>query len=342
MRLEEYKNEESKYSLPPDFAQPHPWLVICHGNNMQKQTFFSISEDRYYVYTIPELQNKRICAYADEWLVLLDFESRDCCLWNPTSEDKIQLPPVPKYDDLECLLSAPPYDPECRVVFLIDDTDTDVEIPDDMNVKQPTLYFCKPGYNQEFHRQDLEPIAGDNNLYLWTSFKKKIYGLTCQRSILVLLDLDIDSGMVTVTPIVNQPVYDYSQFLDMLCSRGYLIQSSCDVDDMLLYVRQLYCGRFMREEVYGFLIFRFDFVKKAWVKMKNIGETAIFLCNNWGRTCSTRGTNLNRNSIYFTEHEGRCLYVFNLETQSISVSLPCPNVSKKNSWFYWLNIASSK
>lgn len=122
---------------------------------------------------------------------------------------------------------------------------------------------------------------------------------------------------------------------------GYLIQSSCEDSDMLLYVHELYYGRLMKE-VYSFLVFQFDFVKNAWVEMKSIGETAIFLSRSWGRTCSTRGTNLRRESIYFIERDDRCLCVFNLETQSISVSLPCPHVSKTNSLFYWLNIASSQ
>lgn len=44
--------------------------------------------------------------------------------------DKIQLSPLPEYDNRMCLLSAPPHDPECRILVLIDETrddDTNVE-----------------------------------------------------------------------------------------------------------------------------------------------------------------------------------------------------------------------
>ncbi|KAM3341263.1 hypothetical protein P3S68_028898 [Capsicum galapagoense] len=96
-------------SLDENKREKFPWLVIHHGDNKQEQTFCNILENKSYVTSIPELRNKKICACCrDEWLVLRDFDSGDCYLWNPSSEDKIQLPPLPKYKYLKCLLSAPP------------------------------------------------------------------------------------------------------------------------------------------------------------------------------------------------------------------------------------------
>uniref|UniRef100_M1D9G8 KIB1-4 beta-propeller domain-containing protein n=1 Tax=Solanum tuberosum TaxID=4113 RepID=M1D9G8_SOLTU len=118
MRLEEKKKENSEYDGPPlSSVQPYPWFVICPPR--KTQTFFNISEDRSYKRSIHELCNAIIRASAQEWLVLEDFDSTDCYLWNPISNDKIQLPPPPYNDNLECLLSAPPNDPQCRVLFLM-------------------------------------------------------------------------------------------------------------------------------------------------------------------------------------------------------------------------------
>uniref|UniRef100_M1E011 Guanine-nucleotide binding protein n=1 Tax=Solanum tuberosum TaxID=4113 RepID=M1E011_SOLTU len=104
----------------------HPFL---HNHTLgllyvrqEKHTFFNISEDRSYKRSIHELCNAIIRASAQEWLVLEDFDSTDCYLWNPISNDKIQLPPLPYNDNLECLLSAPPNDPQCRAFFLIHET----------------------------------------------------------------------------------------------------------------------------------------------------------------------------------------------------------------------------
>ena len=42
-------NCNKKYQLPPPIHQSHPWLVFCHGRDLQRQTLFSILEDRYYI-----------------------------------------------------------------------------------------------------------------------------------------------------------------------------------------------------------------------------------------------------------------------------------------------------
>lgn len=120
--------------------------------------------------------------------------------------------------------------------------------------------------------------------------------------------------------------------------RDYLIQSLCDDNDMLLCVHKLYYG-WLLNQVYDFLVYRFDFEEKVCIKMKNIGETIIFLCGSMGTTCSTRGNSLiKKGSIYFTE--GRCVYLFDLETKKISIiSLLCPYVSKEKTKFCWLTLS---
>ncbi|KAG5628832.1 hypothetical protein H5410_000549 [Solanum commersonii] len=422
------KVEEKKNDGPPLSSQPYPWLVICPLRK-KPQTFFSISEDRSYKRSIHEFCNAIIRASAQEWLVLEDFDSTDCYLWNPISNDKIQLPPFPNNDKLLCLLSAPPNDPRCRVLFLIhettpdgddddnentddntdnknsnddtdpddDDTDTndddidnedsddganddeyaddedtndDTDLDDDNtdsndddidndnpdddvvanndnddeNTPPSALYLCKPGYDQEFHKQDLKSIIGVDLFLGWTVFKGDFYVLTWQTPhILLRLDVDDSSGTISATPMTNQPPYDhFTELLDMPYSRSYLFQSSSHDDEKeveLLYVHILLYGR-THVDVYKITVFRFDFVKAVWEEVKSIGETAIFLDNSYGgTTCCTRGTHIKKESIYFTE--GRYLYSFNLETLSISVSLPCPEISVKNPRSYWLKLMAT-
>ncbi|KAH0632453.1 hypothetical protein KY284_035239 [Solanum tuberosum] len=458
MKLEEKKKENLEYYGPPLSSQPHPWLVICPSR--KTQTFFSISEDRSYIRSIPELGNALIRAYAQEWLVLEDFDSSDCYLWNAISNDKIQLPPLPYDDQLLCLLSAPPNDPECRILFLIhetthpdtdddensndntedensnddtnddtdtndddtdnenfDDDDTNDDYPDDdddetdvndddtdnenlndddldsndddtdnenpnddddtdsndddtdnencdaddldstdddtdneanddnqdddanNDESAAALYLCKPGYSQEFHKQDLKSIIGDNCFSVWTVFKGDFYVLTMQTRILLRLDVDESSGTISATPMTNQPPYNYfTEYLDMPRFGNYLIQSEDDNKDKveLLYIRMLFHGREF-EDVYKIIVFRFDFVNKVWEEKKSIGETAIFLGPCFGgTTCCTRGTIIKKESIYFIK--GRFLCIFNLKTQSLSVSLPCPHISKTKPPSYWLKL----
>uniref|UniRef100_A0A3Q7HXA6 KIB1-4 beta-propeller domain-containing protein n=1 Tax=Solanum lycopersicum TaxID=4081 RepID=A0A3Q7HXA6_SOLLC len=380
--------EENNNGQPP-YSAKHPWLLICHGDVMDKQTFFSVSENRYYMKKIPELKEKMLYAYADEWLVLGSIDSNDCCyLWNFISNKKIQLPPLPaECDILNCLLSAPPHDPECLVIFQIketlddDDTDDDEnenstdtnnkdedenentnnkdedendntnnkdedenensdedsnedEDEDDEDVNRLTFYFCKPGYNTEFHKQDLQSIIGDPRLGNWTVFKKKIYALIGMQHILICLDVDNDSGRITATPIANESPEKSRRFSDHPCYTDFIIQSSCN--DMLLYVHLISNGRNYRM-LYHFRVLQFDFVRKRWIKAESIGEIAIFISLNATTTCSTKGTNLNKESIYFTDD--RYLYIYDLITQSMSLSLPCPHVSKrKGRDIHWLTL----
>ncbi|KAK4730785.1 hypothetical protein R3W88_023773 [Solanum pinnatisectum] len=364
--------EENNNAQPPYSAQ-HPWLLICHGDVMQKQTFFSVSENRYYIKSISELKEKILCAYADEWLVLQSIYSNDCYLWNLISNEKIQLPPLPaKCDILKCLLSAPPHDPECQVIFLIettlDDNDTNEDEDEnsdgdgdedsnedensdgdgdgdsnedensdgdgDENENLLTFYFCKPGYNEEFHKQDVQSIIGDSRLGIWTVFKKKFYILMGMQDILTCLDIDNDSGRITATPMTNESpdlLRSYHAFY-----KNYLIQSSSN--DMLLYVHLIGNGREF-EMPHHFQVFLFDFIRGRWIKAESIGEIAIFISFpvKTGTTCSTKDTNLNKECIYFTD--GRYLYIYNWITHSISLSLPCPHVSKtKDHHMHWLTL----
>ncbi len=55
MKLEEKKKKES---AEPPYSVQHPWLLICHGDLMQKQTFSSISDHRYYMRNISELKER--------------------------------------------------------------------------------------------------------------------------------------------------------------------------------------------------------------------------------------------------------------------------------------------
>lgn len=354
MELEEFNKEKYGESDRPPFyiQQQHPWLVMCDGDVRHKQTFFSVSQNQYYLRRIPELKEKLIRAHADEWLVLQSIYSSECYLWNLISNDKIQLPPLPECTILECLLSAPPNDPECQLLFLIEENETtndsddensndsDDEYSDDenSNVNPPTFYFCKPGYHEEFHKQeDGHSIFENGSSGIWTVFKKKLYVSTLQTRRLLCLEPDNDSGTITITLISNE-YPDVRKYLDTTRFVNFILQSC---DDTLLYVHLFFNGK-SHGIPYDFLVFRFDFARKSWIETESIGEVAIFISyySSTGTTCSTRGTNLKKESIYFIE--GRYLYVYNLITHSISLSLPCPHVSKKNPSTHWLPLPCQK
>ena len=68
-------NLQLSYSRPPLIPQSHPWLVFCHGKYKQRQTFYSISEGRYYVKIVPDMRNKITCYSCYGWLLLKDLDT---------------------------------------------------------------------------------------------------------------------------------------------------------------------------------------------------------------------------------------------------------------------------
>ena len=139
----------------------------------------------------------------------------------------------------------------------------------------------------------------------------------------------------------EEPIIRFTKLIDdkgpipgihgILCYKTYLIGS----DDELLLVYRIFSSKFKEcDMVSNFEIYRFDRLKSSWMKVKNIGKRTIFLSGNEGKCRLISDVGIKENSIYFTRY--RNLYVFDLNDQSITVSVPCPKVSKNLSHLYWI------
>ena len=112
--------------------------------------------------------------------------------------------------------------------------------------------------------------------------------------------------------------------------------TSCDE---LFLLHKAYLDSFVDSgKVLDFENFQVDFSKMAWEKVTSIGKHSIFLSNykDYAKSCLISGPRIKDNSIYFTE--GRHHYVYGLQDQSISISLPYPLVAKhwNHSFQYWI------
>lgn len=306
-----------RHTHSPIVPQPYPWLVICDGKHGQQQFFFDVTKDRYYTASIPEMFDKSIYPCSRGWLVLVDhLNSKDCYLWNPISLEKIQLPLVPEsfHCDL-CVLSSPPSDPTCHILFF--------------ELRKGYFLHCQPG-DLELVGQELE--CGDNSskvLHGATVVGKTIYIMTTQ------MRLDENNGLFTVeftgSKFQFTQLMTFKQPLSSVLSeitneREFLIDDGCG-EEVLFMVRKM-CFGFAYEKVREILVFQMDFSEKRWVNLKSIGEQTIFLSGNRGISCSAAKMGVKPNSIYYTRWDDRLLYVYDLENQSISRSLPCPIVSR--------------
>ncbi|KAJ4831761.1 hypothetical protein Tsubulata_037708 [Turnera subulata] len=125
--------EQQSRHRPPELGSS-PWLIYAHGEDLHNQVFYNLSERRYHVRRIAEMQQKEILTSLYGWLLLLDVRTRDLTLLNPSSMQKIQLPPfINSLHKHFCfLLSRPPDDPNSIVMCLKKD-------------KAQIVMFCKPG-----------------------------------------------------------------------------------------------------------------------------------------------------------------------------------------------------
>ncbi|KAF8391732.1 hypothetical protein HHK36_021966 [Tetracentron sinense] len=124
--------KRSQRLLPPPFRRT-PWLGFAHGKRMKYQIFCSITDQKMYIRSIPEMRRKFCWASCYGWLVMCDLNMTDLFLWNPVSLEKIQLPPLLSLKSIQynCTLSSPPSDPNCRVFFF--------------GEFDPLVFYCRPG-----------------------------------------------------------------------------------------------------------------------------------------------------------------------------------------------------
>ena len=316
-------NLQLSYSRPPMSSQSHPWLVFCHGNRKQRQTFYSISESRYYVKIVPEMRNKVICYSCYGWLLLKDLDTHNYSFINPRSMKNIQLP--------QTHLRIKSYIPLCH--------------PD----KPESLFFflCEGNVfliwlhtESEFAKHDIELEDEDDKIEAAVRYEKGVYGLTCYgMKLVVMKDYKSLSPIQFENSIIEESLRQYVRH-PSLPFKTYMVTSG----DELMVVVQTYshlsyiyysCGR-----VLDFQIFRADFTKRTWEELSNIGNQTIFVSSDeeYDKCChiikNESENGIKSDSIYFSEWTR--LYIYNLKDRSISMSLPCPAVSKYYYFQCWV------
>ncbi|KAL3829787.1 hypothetical protein ACJIZ3_018589 [Penstemon smallii] len=289
-----------------------PWLLTSYGVGNDKHSFYNVVENRFHVTSIPELRGKYICASTYGWLVLVN-PSGDCCIWNPESMEKIELPNLPyPLDYTNCVLSKPPRDPDCYILFTSDSCRT----------------FCQVGVDNEFFIEQLE-AGGWFRIMSVATFKGNIYGILKDSFVTV----HFVDGALELRPIEpwkfphHLSAYYHARYKD------YMIESPCK--DELLLVHQFYSTSY-RYNVFGFKIYRLDMCKMECEELESIGDRAIFLSGRGGGECCFSTEGIKANCIYYTELNGRKLHVYDLNDNGKTLLLPCPAARRSQSVNFWI------
>ncbi|KAK2999421.1 hypothetical protein RJ639_006646 [Escallonia herrerae] len=298
------KMTSSESSVTPPLL-PCPWLVYSQGR--KRQNFYSIPQRTYYIGKIQFMSGKRICASFFGWMVMLDRKSKSCFLLNPTSMEKINLPPWKLPVVQTCVITSSPTDPNCIVAFL--------------DNEEPYITFCRPGEDRWVEQDYGTSLYENDTLHAVTVCKGSIYGLASRE----LVRLEVRDGIFVMNKLVADiPPRIY--LTEVIREYNYLVESCGEVFCVSMLFEVFDIAAWKVEDIQ---VYRMDFSKGEWVRVDSLGEDRAFFVNGFGNTasCSASESGVEGNSIYFIDRDYRSLGVFNVEESSVHVSLPtCPNV----------------
>ncbi|KAK6118763.1 hypothetical protein DH2020_047489 [Rehmannia glutinosa] len=218
-----------------------------------------------------------------------------------------------------CILSKPPTEPDCYILFnCISDQS-----------------FCKIG-DDEFVKHSLEE-EDEYHLLAIASFQGKIYGI--MKPSYNFVTIHLVGKTLELMPILMEdggqpwkvPLPDRSWFT---WHEDCLIE--CGTTGELLSVVKMYSGSYLKDGV-EFRVFRVDINGMECLEVDNIGDQTIFISYRGTGFCSDfSGTK--PNSIYYTDKKGRDVYIYDLDDGSTTPWLPCPASGRYVSVNYWVDL----
>ncbi|KAL3632015.1 hypothetical protein CASFOL_024999 [Castilleja foliolosa] len=305
---------------------PIPLLLTSHGYENNKQSLYSLIDNRYKTISHPVLEGKRILGSDYGWLVLVDRSpfSDDCCLWNPESTDKIQLPRLDQaWVYSRCVLSKPPIDPDCLVVFksYCNFELSVCRISDDE--------FVKVSLRDEIFRP----------LVAISSFKGDIYGIFKDDAFYELVIVNLVGKTVEFKPLLinGERRLEVPELWRgwIKSHQNYLIESPVGVGVGVFFL----VIKMTSDNGVEFKVFRLDVNELVSMEIENLDGHTIFIGSfGDGFCCPSSGTGIKSNSIYYTNISGRVMCVYDLDDRSTTLLLPCPVAGRYKSTNYWVDL----
>ncbi|KAL8059431.1 hypothetical protein ABFX02_03G087500 [Erythranthe guttata] len=333
-------------------ANEAPSLFISHGDFKEKQLIYDLLENDVRVLNLPILQGMRLLASSYGWLVLSDLMT-ECCLLNPRSMEIVNLPYLPiSCVYTMCILSKPPTDPDCHILFnsansleqsfcrIGDEEFCHVEeINEDGKVtRQLTAVGSFKG--------TIYGIIDPGDVMVTIHFVGKTLEF---RPIIMTVDGEFDGDEDEVDDDEDEVdddedddevddddedddddddecwcIPELSRLVSRPYERRWLIespQSACNGNVELLLVKKTFLCNYTDEGL-DFKVFKIDMDEMTCVELDDIGQRAIFVSHHGGGFCCSSSTKIKPNSIYYTDHYGRYLYIYELEDSTTTSLLP--------------------
>lgn len=301
-------------------AESPPSLLISQGPLLEKHLLYNVSDNRYRVLNYPILLNRKVVECGHGWLVLLELEEDECCLFNPISMDTIALPRLEYANGYkQCILTKPPNEPDCHILF-------------NGGCK---LSFCRIGDNEymklHYRSRDFRWV------HCILMFQGQIYAIMEKETNFRFLSIHFSGKTLDLRPIELD--YDRPSLIHRpsLEHHIWLVESP---QSELLMIQKTYLTTDVNDGV-DFRVFQIDTNQKLCIELVDIGERTIFLSYLGCGYCCTSTQGVKSNSVYYTNNpfycKGRNIYIFDLKDRSTTSKLPSRTVGRKllsTSWVY--------
>ncbi|XP_012853108.1 PREDICTED: uncharacterized protein LOC105972679 [Erythranthe guttata] len=298
-----------------------PLLLISQGDKFQKHIIYSLLHSEFRnlstMTTRKILSDKKVLGSSSSygWLGLVQplGHDCDCCLFNPVSKDKIDLPK--KLDNgyfyNKLIMTKPPTEPDCYIIF---------------SSERDGLSFCRIG-DEEYVTVEEHEIGFDEEdgfmgyLMAIVCFRGKIYGFIEPDKFVTINFVDKSLEYERPVTLMNedgtQPWFIPRAFRGRINSI-WLIKS-CSTDELLLVLKTYPC--LTVKDSSEFRVFSVDTNAMTCMEVENIGNRSIFVTLDDGGYCCPTPIGIKPNSIYYTNIRDRNYNVFDLEDRS-KTSMP--------------------
>lgn len=261
-------------------------------------------DDTIFLYSIPKRQ--LLGRRAD--LLMLHLESQGSFLWNPTTLERISLPPdqenlLQAAQSSRCLLSLKPTDPDC-VVLVAD-------------LAHELIYYCHAGGNQWFEHEHEHG----------KSFKA---GLTTLGGKFYAYDFYHEHGQIVTLEFLPYPAFSTRGLLEDISPVGYTMFDCCILEcrGELFALSVCYHGISSRH-IARIVVHKLDISKGAWLKVDTLGDMVFFFDNCRGYGASFDALQLclrKRDCIYFLMSDDKALYVYDMKRGTTAMHNPGPSL----------------
>ncbi|WRX29320.1 hypothetical protein QQP08_021807 [Theobroma cacao] len=318
-----------------------PWLVFPHCEDGCHRTFCSMARPfKTYGKSSPKLRINGVLGYSHGWLIISDETIKKptvrrefISLWNPASSEYISLPPLDLKPDQRIItgsLLSPPGNPGSMVLVF------------ERIVK--SFIFCKigdkewtqiPAKEMDMQSQIIDEEPSTRNRLLSSSpvkYKGKLY-VPMSRQIKVIDQVKPKHIMFRSLNCMLPSRFSHSNCLDW-----YLVESCGE-----LCVLEVTWGGVNASQVLDIEISRLDFRTMEWSQVRSAKDRGFFFSKTavYAISCPVNESGIEGGFVHFTVGTDRCLYSFNIEDKSISVSLPWVHLPKSWSTPFWVMPDSS-